>query len=298
MRFMLNDTIHLLKRIYRRFQMDRLLSAYLKNGRKPWSEGYTLYKEDFIKSSLHDERLLRSFQENKPLPREYGKYLDERVVEYPWLLSRIANDECRVLDAGSTLNFDYILDPLKKKNCEITIATLEPEAVCFWKDRISYIYCDLRVIPFRDDWFDKVISVSVIEHIGMDNSTYSANPQYIEKNPVDFLRAVSEFRRVTKPGGKVYITVPYGRHIDYGWYQQFNADMIHNLIEVFGPSRMTETYYCYEDNGWSVCPEVHCMDCIGFDIHKTKYFNPESDMDYDPDFAASSRAIAALELWK
>ena len=178
------------------------------------------------------------------------------------------------------------------------IAILEPEAVCFWQDRISYLYCDLRGIPFKDDWFDEVISLSVIEHIGMDNSIYSANPHYIENNPSGFLPAVAEFNRVTKPGGKVYITVPYGSSIDYSWYRQFNADMIGSLIEAFGPSSVCETYYRYEDNGWSVCPKEHCKDCIGFDIHKTKYFNPKSELDYDPDFTASSRTIAALELWK
>ena len=105
---------NILKTIYRRIQRKRLLWAYVKKGRRPWSTGYTKYKEDFIKSSRNDDGVMRLFRENRPLPREYGKYLDERVVEYPWLFSRLAQAEGRVLDAGSMLNFDYILGLLKK----------------------------------------------------------------------------------------------------------------------------------------------------------------------------------------
>lgn len=274
------------------------IDSFITNGRKPWSEGYLLFKEDFLRQSINDASLLERFRDNSPLPKQYGEFLDERVVEYPWFISRVSQEKGKLLDAGSILNFGYILQHPKLQEKAITIVTLEPEANCYWQDRISYLFADLRDLPLKDDWFDEVVSLSTLEHIGMDNSIYSLNPEWREKKTFDFLKAVSELKRVTKPGGKVYITVPYGKYTDFGWYQQFNAEMIDRMIDTFDPDKVIETYYCYESGGWSVSDKQYCQKFEGFNIHDTKYFNPNSTKDYDPDYAACSRAIAALELWK
>jgi SAM-dependent methyltransferase len=274
------------------------IDSFITNGRKPWSEGYLLFKEDFLRQSINDASLLERFRDNSPLPKQYGEFLDERVVEYPWFISRVSQEKGKLLDAGSILNFGYILQHPKLKKKDVTIVTLEPEANCYWQDRISYLFADLRDLPLKDDWFDEVVSLSTLEHIGMDNSIYSLNPEWREKKTFDFLKAVSELKRVTKPGGKVYITVPYGKYTDFGWYQQFNAEMIDRMIDTFAPDKVIETYYCYESGGWSVSDKQYCQKFEGFNIHDTKYFNSNSTKDYDPDYAACSRAIAALELWK
>ena len=274
------------------------INSYITNGRKPWSEGYLLFKEDFLRQSINDTPILDRFRDNLPLPKQYGEFLDERMVEYPWFISRVSQGNVKLLDAGSILNFGYILQHPKLKEKDITIVTLETEVNCYWQDRISYLFADLRNLPLKDDWFDEVVSLSTLEHIGLDNSIYSLNPEWREKKTFDFLKAVSELKRVTKPGGKAYITVPYGKYTDFGWYQQFNAEMIERMIDTFDPDKVIETYYCYELGGWSVSDKQYCQKFEGFNIHDTKYFNPNSTKDYDPDYAACSRAIAALELWK
>ncbi|MFM6265048.1 MAG: methyltransferase domain-containing protein, partial [Dolichospermum sp.] len=211
---------------------QKLIDLYIKNGQKPWSTGYSQFKEDFIKQSINEESLIETFRRKIALPKGYGEFLDERVVEYPWLISRIITTQGKLLDAGSVLNYDYILDHPHFNKKEISIMTLEPEGNCFWKNRISYQFGDLRDIPYKDDYFDEVVSISTIEHIGMDNSIYSFKNEFKQHNNLDFLKAVSEIKRVTKPGGKVYITVPYGRYTDFGWYQQFNADLIDKIVSV------------------------------------------------------------------
>ncbi|MDB9521112.1 methyltransferase domain-containing protein [Dolichospermum circinale CS-1225] len=275
-----------------------LIDLYIKNGRKPWSNGYSQFKEYFIKQSINEESLIETFRKNLALPEGYGEFLDERVVEYLWFLSRVANAEGTLLDAGSILNYQYILSHLKLNKKEVSIMTLEPEADCFWKSRISYHFGDLRYMPFRNDYFNEVVSISTLEHIGMDNSMYSPNDKFKQNNKLDFLKAVSEIKRVTKPGGKVYITVPYGKYTDFGWYQQFDSNLINKMIDVFSPSKLIETYYCYESGGWRIGDKLYCEKFEGFNIHDTKYFNPNSTKEYDPDYAACSRGIAALELWK
>jgi len=277
---------------------NKQLNTYIINGRKPWSEGYVLFKENFIKQAIDDPSVLQRFSEGLQLPEKYGEFLDERVVEYPWFLSKVTQQHSRLLDAGSILNFDYILQHSKLKEKDITITTLEPEGNCYWQKRVSYLFGDIRNLPFKDNCFDEVVSISTIEHIGMDNSMYSSNEAFRENNRFEFLKAVSEIKRVTKPGGKVYITVPYGKYTDFGWYQQFDVEMIDMMIDAFAPGRLMETYYCYESGGWLIGDKQYCQKFEGFNIHETKYFNPNSKKDYEPDYAACSRAIAALELWK
>lgn len=279
-------------------ERKRQIDLYISNNRKPWTTGYSLFKEDFIIQSLNDNHLIDIFKNSCLLPQYYGEFLDDRVVEYPWFISRITQESGKLLDAGSALNFSYILQHKNLLKKEITIATLEPESYCYWHQRISYVFCDIRDLPFKDNFFDAVVSISTLEHLGMDNSIYSSNPDFVEKNKFDFLKAIVELKRVTKLGGKVYITIPYGKYTDFGWYQQFDDEMINLLIDKFAPDKLIETYYCYESGGWKASDKQYCQEFEGFNIHDTKYFNPESTKDYDPDYAAASRAVAALELWK
>jgi len=277
---------------------DDDVAAYLRNGRRPWSRGYESYKTSYIERSISDSSFLDRMARGEELPAGHGEFLDERVVEYPWFLSRVRNTGGRLLDAGSTLNQEFALEHPRLKGKDITIVTLAPEASCFWQKRISYVFADIRDLPFRDNYFDHVVSISTIEHVAKDNAIYTSDRAFRENDGRGFLSAVRELKRVCKPGGKVYITVPYGQYTDFGWYQQFDQALIDKLITEFAPDRVNESYFAYEGGGWRRTRKDACGHLQGFDIHATKHRNPNSIRDYDPDFAAASRGIAALELWK
>lgn len=279
-------------------KIQKQLDLYIQGGYKPWSTGYSLFKENLIKEAINSHSIIEKFAKEIALDEKYGEFIDERIVEYPWIISRLSHSKGKLFDAGSILNFDYLINHEFVANKELTIATLEPEYNCFWKNKVSYIFCDLRHLPFQDNWFDEVVSLSTIEHIGMNNSMYSNNPNFVENETWSFLEAIAELKRVVKVGGKVYISVPYGEYTNFGWYQQFNTEMIDKLIATFSPSKIKETYFCYENSGWNFSDKHYCANVKGFNIHDTKYFNPNSKKDYDPDFAACSRGIAALEMWK
>lgn len=281
---------------WRRPQSD--LEAYVRQGRRPWSRGYREYKDHYIAQHLQDVSFLQKFANNEPLPGRYGEFLDERVVEYPWLFSRLAEGPGRILDAGSVLNFPHIIQQPSLGNKKITIVTLAPEGFCFWQQAIAYVYADLRELPFRDAYFDQVICISTLEHVGKDNATYTTDPAFRENKASDFEQAVQELKRVCKKGGRVLISVPFGDFTDFGWYQQFDGPLVDRIIATFAPSRVRETFFRYVDGGWKISDRHGCAGCQGFDIHATKYLNALSTRDYDPDWAAASRSIAALELWK
>jgi SAM-dependent methyltransferase len=170
--------------------------------------------------------------------------------------------------------------------------TLAPENAAFWDLGISYLYGDLRCIDFRDDWFDAVTCISTIEHIGMDNAMYASSPVAAPSGTTDFVPAVRELRRVLSPGGTLYITFPYGRYENHGFFQQFDAALTDRLVDAFAPTRMTETIFRYTPEGWQLSDRTATADCRYFNVHEPAAVGGAHD------YAAGARAVACLALVK
>ncbi len=251
---------------------------------KPWTKGYVEYKNYEI------ERVLRAGDfRSEALPPGYGFRLDERIVEYPWFFSRLPIAPGRLLDAGSVLNFDFLLERPALKSKKLHICTLAPEADCFSEKGVAYLFEDLRQLPYRDGWFDWVVCLSTLEHIGMDNTLlYTQDPTNKEARPRDSLVAVEELHRVLKPGGTIYLSVPFGRAASHSWLQIFDRRMIEEIITTFRPADHSAVYFLYHHDGWRSSSAQEAAEATFFDIHHAK--------GYDPDFAASARAVCCLEI--
>ena len=141
---------------------------FFKNGQIPWSEGYANHKQESIVDCISNALVLESFF-NKKIPANYGYRLDERIVEYPWIFAYLRKGKTVFLDAGSTFNFDYLLSNELIENKDKYIYTFYPEDKSYNHKKISYVYGDLRDLPFRDNFFDEIVCQSTLEHIDMDN---------------------------------------------------------------------------------------------------------------------------------
>jgi hypothetical protein len=277
-----------------------MLWSYHRSDRRPWRPGYKEYKAKYLSSVLGDAPLLKTFREGQRLPKGYGFRLDCRAVEIPWVLSRLNGEANTFLDAGSSLNYSYLLATPVLRKRKVTILTLAPEFRCFWHFGISYVFSDLRDLLFRNDCFQEIACISTIEHVGMDTGIYTghhAAPDR-QRGPKEYLRAIKELKRVLKPGGTLYITVPFGRYEDHGWLQQFDAELTDELIAAFGPRRLAETIFRYQPTGWQQSDRVECAQCQFFDVFTSRYFDPDSTIEFPSDYRAGEGAVACLELHK
>ena len=264
------------------------IEQYLAGGRVPWSEGYSKYKNAVIASALEDPALLDRFEQSRDLPAEYGPRLDERVVEYPWVLSRLRTNTGPVLDAGSTFATHLVLDLPWMQARTVVIYTLATDLVVH-SPGVQWVYGDLRALAIRDASFETLVCISTLEHVGMAQSfAYSAARPYPTARPEDCLPALREMRRILAPGGRLLLTIPYGQCENHGWLQQFDEAGIRRLIQAFGGEVAAEDYYAYAAEGWQRSSADNCADARYFNVHATPAI--------EPDGAAAARAVCCLEL--
>ena len=94
--------------------------------------------------------------------------------------------------------------------------------------------------------------------------------------------------RSLRPGGSLFVTVPYGRPDDLGWQQVFDAAGLQALADAFGGTELEREFFRYQASGWARASQAEADGAV--------YRDHFADATAAPDRAAAARAIACLHL--
>lgn len=224
--------------------------------------------------------------------------LDERVVEYAWAFERVkaTRTRDRVLDAGSVLNHPRILAAWRTQGLPpVSIVTLGYEGHAEVSNEVRYEFADLRQLPYRDEWFSVVLSISTLEHVGLDNSIYGAAAGAVAQasDPgQEAVRAMQELRRVTQRDGTLLVSVPFGKRSNRGWFRVFDRDDLAQLTRMSGWRDVQTRFYRSLREGWRSCSVDDASDA-GYNEPRDRPGRQTA-----PPFVAAAEAVALVEMVK
>lgn len=174
---------------------------------------------------------------------------DERLVEVPWVLSRLRTG--RVLEVGHAFAepayLAALVDASPGELVGVDLAQAEVPGM-------ETVVADARDLPFPDASFDQALLVSTLEHIGADNEVYGVGG---EADDTGRTAALRELRRILRPSGSLLVTVPLGEPGDYGWFRQ---EDVRGWTRLFtGVGFFVEEQEAYElgEDGWRSAPTFH-----------------------------------------
>jgi SAM-dependent methyltransferase len=162
-----------------------------------------------------------------------------RIVEYPWILRNIPS-KGRILDVGSTgSQLPLMLVGLGYEVWTIDVRKYEYEDIV---NNLNCVVGDIRGTNFSTSFFDIVLTVSTIEHVGLGR--YG--------DPVDMegdRKAVEEIRRVMKDGGVLLMTVPLGKVSIKKLHRVYDQESLMFLLRHFKIESLE--YFLRTDRFWT-----------------------------------------------
>ncbi len=158
----------------------------------------------------------------------------ERIVEVPYVLRHLPYPfRGRLLDVG------YLESEIIYQTASLGFDTwgidIRPTAAEF--PGVHYVQGDVIKYPFEASSFDVVIALSTVEHIGLH--AYGN----LEADPEGDLHALQAIRRILKPGGRLLLTVPFGRRGSAEWYRVYDHDALQGLLKGAGFRAVAEDYW-------------------------------------------------------
>jgi SAM-dependent methyltransferase len=221
---------------------------------QPWSRvlatgaqlpGWVRKRE--VRRAVREEALIEHLVTRGESYRPQLVDMSERVIEVPWVLRRVPRDADRVLDVGTSYALDVyhrLLSRLPAR--EVHIVDLAPFAL----ENTTFHQADVRALPFGDGEFHATLCISTLEHIGLDNSVYFDSSGERRDEDGD-LAALRELGRVTRSGGRVFVTVPGGRSREMDWQRQYSPASWADVVQRAGLEIDEIEYFEHDpEQGW------------------------------------------------
>jgi len=188
-----------------------LVHFYLKNN---WFIRLPLISRFFIFLSRHSPPFRK---------RVCFTITNERIIEFPFILKQIKNPNAKILEVGSCES----LLALHLASMGHSITAVDLNDYEFGHPNLKFIKGDICNINLPINYFDYIILVSVLEHIGLG--------AYGEKAFEDGdKKTLQHLKNCLKNDGRFIITVPYGKGALTKTQRVYDAekfdDLLHGLV--------------------------------------------------------------------
>ncbi len=151
---------------------------------------FVKYKKRFDLLKFQSKQILKSVN------------INERIIEIPYAIQALADlpRQAKVLDLGCT---ESPL-PLQLAGLGYQVTGFDFREYPYQHPNLKFVQGDITKLPFENNHFDAVISISTLEHIGIGFYDDPTEVAAADK------KAMGEVIRVLKPGGLFVLTAPYG----------------------------------------------------------------------------------------
>jgi ubiquinone/menaquinone biosynthesis C-methylase UbiE len=177
-----------------------------------------------MRKTTFNERKKKVFYEEYFSPSDYHVFRNDlgSVCTRKIILSQITKKTGNLLEIGTGIS--SLLEDLQHFNCygidisEKTIHDIQTQFKRIGK-KAHFFICDAEKLPFKDNFFDVIVSSHTLEHIKNDTNVFL------------------ECTRVLKPGGELIMFVPGRKNgiatkqeiLNYGHYRYYNLQRFKDL---------------------------------------------------------------------
>ena len=146
----------------------------------------------------------------------------ERIVETPEVLRNIPSKNVKILDVGCR----YSLLPIQLASLGNEVYGIDIYPYKRRHPNFHFTKLDILKAKFKRSFFDVVISLSTIEHIGLGF--------FGEKVDLDGDRkAIKKINFLLKRRGILLLTAPFGKPFDSSWYRVYDKKRLLKLLDGF-----------------------------------------------------------------
>ena len=148
--------------------------------------------------------------------------INERIVEHPWVFLNIGVRTGRVLDVGCC----WSPLPIELASLGFEVWGIDIARPGLSHPNFRFVQEDICQSTLPDGFFDRVLAISTIEHIGLGHYGESVGEGKDQQ-------AVMEIYRLLKVRGKAMISVPFGKRRVTPIFRVYDSNAFKNLVSQF-----------------------------------------------------------------
>ena len=186
---------------------------------------------------------------NPPINVEYHpehpkvSTISERILEHIYVHRMLPAPPCKLLDLGCAES----TNSLEMASLGFDVVGVDLRRLPLTHPKLEMVVANLADLPFPDESFDCVVSLSTIEHVGL--GWYNKEEKGTSREQV-----MEEVYRVLRPGGKLIITVPFGKSGETPVHKVFSHKEFNKLL---GQFRVTDqTFGIRKGETWTVTDDA------------------------------------------